>query len=194
MTIRDRIKELRRVKASELVPSPHNWREHPEGQVNALRGILDEIGYADVALTRELPDGRLGIIDGHMRAELDPDQELPVLVLDLDEDEAKKLLTVLDPLAAMAEANKDALGQLLLEIDTESEAVRAMLEKLAEQEGVDVYEGGAGELLDVEPQIDRAEELQKEWKTETGQLWEVPGNWYKCPKCGKVHRRPDGEV
>jgi len=46
MQIRDRIKELRRVKASELKPSPRNWRSHPQGQQDALRGVLAEIGYA----------------------------------------------------------------------------------------------------------------------------------------------------
>ncbi len=175
MKIRDRIKELRRVKASELSPNPRNWRTHPEGQVNALRGILAEIGYADACLVRELPDGKLEIVDGHLRQSLDPDQMIPVLVLDITEAEANKLLTVLDPMAAMAEANKDALGQLLLEIDTESEGLQAMLEELAVGEGIDVFADGAGELQDPEPQIDRAEELQAEWKTETGQLWEIVG-------------------
>ncbi len=59
MKIRDRIKELRRVKASELSPNPRNWRTHPEGQQDALRGILAEIGYADAILARELKDGTL---------------------------------------------------------------------------------------------------------------------------------------
>jgi hypothetical protein len=32
MMIRDRIKELRRVRASELKPHPKNWRTHPAAQ------------------------------------------------------------------------------------------------------------------------------------------------------------------
>jgi hypothetical protein len=39
-TIRDRILELRRVAARELVPNPKNWRRHPARQATALRGIL----------------------------------------------------------------------------------------------------------------------------------------------------------
>ena len=35
MRIRDRIKELRRVKASELRPHPKNWRVHPAAQQDA---------------------------------------------------------------------------------------------------------------------------------------------------------------
>jgi hypothetical protein len=30
--IRDRIRELRRVKTSELIPNPKNWRRHPKEQ------------------------------------------------------------------------------------------------------------------------------------------------------------------
>lgn len=83
MNIRDRIKELRRVRAGDLVPNPKNWRKHPESQQNALRGVLAEIGYADALIVRELPDGRLMIVDGHLRAETTPDQIVPVLVVDL---------------------------------------------------------------------------------------------------------------
>ena len=101
--IRDRIKDFRRVKASELFASPRNWREHPQAQQAALLGVLEEIGYADALLARELPDGALEIVDGHLRAETTPDQEVPVLVLDIDEDEAKMLLAVIDPLAASAD-------------------------------------------------------------------------------------------
>jgi DNA modification methylase len=174
MAIRDRIKRLDRVKASSLHSNPLNWRTHPKAQRDALSGILGEIGYADALLVRELPGGDLEIVDGHLRAETTPDEIVPVLVLDLDEDEAKKLLTVLDPLAAMAEANKDALAQLLLEVDTEAAAVRDLLDGLAAEHGIDLFEAGPEEDTP-EAQIDRAEELQAEWKVERGQVWEIVG-------------------
>ena len=79
------------MKASELAPNPRNWREHPEAQRAALQGILAEIGYADACLVRELPDGTLELVDGHLRQDLDPDAELPCLILDIDEAEAAKL-------------------------------------------------------------------------------------------------------
>ena len=63
MQIRDRIKELRRVPASELMPNPKNWRLHPASQENALRSVLADIGFADVAIARETADG-LMLIDG----------------------------------------------------------------------------------------------------------------------------------
>ena len=171
MTIRDRITELRRVRAGDLKPNPHNWREHPEAQRAALEGVLAEVGYADALLARELPDGSLELVDGHLRADLDPEQEVPVLILDLDEAEAAKLLTVLDPLAGMAEANEEALGKLLAEIETESEGLAAMLAELTADNGLGLE---SVEVVDVEPQLDRAAELQEKWGTETGQLWVIP--------------------
>jgi len=124
--IRDRVRELRRVKAGELKPHPHNWRLHPKAQQDALRGVLAEVGYADALVARELPDGSLQLIDGHLRAETTPDVEVPVLVVDLSDEEAAKLLAVLDPLADMAEANRDVLAELIEQIETESEAVREL--------------------------------------------------------------------
>jgi hypothetical protein len=130
MQIRDRVKELRRVKAALLRPHPKNWRIHPAAQQDALRGVLAEVGFAGALLARELPDGSLELIDGHLRAETAPDMEVPVLVLDLDESEAAKLLAVHDPLCAMAEVDGDAMANLLACVETQNEAVRSMLDRM----------------------------------------------------------------
>jgi hypothetical protein len=130
MQIRDRILEFRRVKASELRPNPKNWRMHPPAQRDALRGVLAEIGFAGALLARALPDGVLELIDGHLRAETTPDCEVPVLVLDLSESEADKLLAVHDPLAGMAEPDFEALAELAGQVETANDAVRAMLDNV----------------------------------------------------------------
>jgi hypothetical protein len=130
MQIRERIKEFRRVRAGLLRPHPNNWRVHPKAQRDALRGVLAEIGYAGALLARELSDGSLELIDGHLRAETTPDAEVPVLVLDLDEQEAKKLLALHDPLAGMAETNAEALADLLTHVETESDAVQSLLDEM----------------------------------------------------------------
>jgi len=131
MQIRDRIVELVRVRAKELRPNPKNWRLHPAHQQEALRGLLAEIGYADALLARRLPDGALELIDGHLRAELTPDMEVPVLVLDLDDQESAKLLTLLDPLAGLAEPNEEVLQQLLAEVHTQNQAIQAVLDSMS---------------------------------------------------------------
>jgi hypothetical protein len=115
--IRDRIVEFRRVRAAELRPHPKNWRLHPGKQRRALRGVLDEIGYAGALVARQLPDGGLELIDGHLRAETTPEAEVPVLVVDLDEREAALLLAVHDPLAAMADVDVTALEELVVNVE-----------------------------------------------------------------------------
>jgi ParB/Sulfiredoxin domain len=133
MQIRDRIKELRRVRAADLRPNPRNWRTHPAAQQDALRGLLAEVGYADALLVRELADGTLLLIDGHLRAETTPDAMVPVLVLDVDEQEADKILLTLDPLASMATTAHDQLNLLLAEVETESAAVQALVDNIARE-------------------------------------------------------------
>lgn len=131
MTIRDRIVELRRVKARDLRANPRNWRKHPEKQRAALRGLLEEIGYAGALLARETDDDALELIDGHLRAETTPDELVPVLVLDVTEKEADMLLATHDPLAAMAETDDEALAGLLAQLETEDARVEQFLADLA---------------------------------------------------------------
>jgi len=161
MEIRDRIKDFRRVKASELIPNPKNWRSHPESQADAMKGILAEVGYVDALLVRETPGG-LMIIDGHLRAEITPDAEVPVLILDVTEEEADKILATFDPLGAMAEADTEKLESLLAEIETDSDALQEMLDELVKNAGIDNKQSP-----------EDFQEFGDDIETE-----------YQCPKCG----------
>src|SRR5688572_22951469 len=116
MQIRDRIKELRKVKASSLRANASNWRLHPPEQKSALLGLLHEVGYVDAIMARELEDGGLEIIDGHLRADTVDEQEVSVLILDVTAEEAAKILATKDPLAAMATADAAKLDELLGEV------------------------------------------------------------------------------
>ncbi len=146
MQIRDRIKELRRVRAADLRPNPRNWRVHPPAQQDALRGVLAEVGYADALLARELEDGTLMLIDGHLRAETTPDCVVPVLVLDVDAVEADKILLTHDPLAAMATVSQENLQALLAEVQTESAAVRELFDTLDKEQRAGGWEQGDGAI------------------------------------------------
>jgi len=133
MKIRDRIKDFRRVAADVLLPHPRNWRVHNDRQRDILRGILAEVGYADALLVRELADGSLQLIDGHLRAETTPHQRVPVLVVDLNDAETDKLLATLDPLVALAETDQTKLEELLAQINTENIALQEFLHSLTEE-------------------------------------------------------------
>jgi hypothetical protein len=131
MQIRDRIKELRRVPAAQLRPNAKNWRTHPQSQRDALQGVLAEVGYAGALIARELEDGTLELIDGHLRAETTPDACVPVLVLDVTASEADKLLALLDPLAGLAETDRERWASLVDTIETENAAVQELLDRLS---------------------------------------------------------------
>lgn len=137
MQIKDRTRELRRVLASTLKPNPKNWRTHPKSQSNAMAGILGEIGYADALIARELPDGSLMLLDGHLRAETTPDSIVPVLIVDVTDSEADKILLSLDPLAAMAEVDSAAMEKLIMEATTESGALKSMWDEMLKSDPVD---------------------------------------------------------
>jgi hypothetical protein len=134
MTIRNRIKEHRRVRAGDLIPHEHNWRNHPDVQRDALQALYAEVGFARSLLAYEQPDGRLRLIDGHLRRELDPDMVVDVEVLDVDEAEARKLLLSMDSVAALAEADQEVVDQLLQITLTDSPALGQFWRSLAEGE------------------------------------------------------------
>src|SRR5690349_6366904 len=176
MKLRDRIKELRRVRASDILPNPANWRTHPKAQQDAMRGIRAEVGIADALLVRETSAG-LQIIDGHLRADVAPDSEWPVLVLDVDDKEAAKLLATVNPLAAMAETDPDKLQELLRQIDVDSEALQQMLAEIADETGL--QDDGA-ELVE-----DEVPTPPDEATTQLGDLWILGNHRLLCGDSSK---------
>src|SRR5215470_11906914 len=111
--IRNRIKSHRRVRAGDLLPHEWNFRLHDELQKAALQAIYEEVGFARSLLAYELPDGRLKLLDGHLRRDLDPDMEVEVEVLDVNDAEARALLLSIDPLAALAQTQEQLRDRLL---------------------------------------------------------------------------------
>jgi DNA modification methylase len=94
-----------------------------------------------------------------------------VLVLDVTEEEADKILATLDPLAAMAEAEPERLKVLLETLRTDSTAVEELLRRTA---GDPLWQMiHPNEVSEVEVSPDRAEELRTKWGTEAGQLWQI---------------------
>ena len=71
------------------------------------------------------------LIDGHLRAETTPDLEVPVLILDVTDEEADKLLLTIDPLAAMAESDSERIKALLATVRTNSPAVEELFKRTA---------------------------------------------------------------
>jgi hypothetical protein len=120
---RNRIKRHVRIRAGDLMPHELNARRHPEIQRQALQALYEEIGFARSLLAYELPDGRLKLIDGHLRQALHPDLEVDVEVLDVDDAEARALLLSIDPLAQLADYDQHVLDQLRQITSTANDAL-----------------------------------------------------------------------
>jgi hypothetical protein len=117
---RDRIKELRRVPAGELLANEKNWRRHPDEQTAALTSMMARLGLTDAVIAYE-KDGALKLLDGHLRRNIAADQSIPVLVLDLNDKEADLFLATFDPLGDLALMDSSALKSLLDQTGLEDE-------------------------------------------------------------------------
>lgn len=189
-TTRDRIVDFRRVPASDLLPNPKNPRTHGDDQRAALSSVLEEIGIVDAVIARETPEG-LQLIDGHLRQET-LTGDVPVIVVDLDDNEADTILATFDPIGAMAGTSEELLGELLAGIESESDAIMETLRGISIDAGLPQDEP---EPVDAEPEIDRADELREAWGVEAGQLWLLGSHRLLCGDCTKaadVKRLMDG--
>ena len=131
--MRNRVVDFREVPAGELIADDRNWRRHPFAQRSALRLVLDEVGFVGGVIARET-DAGLVLVDGHLRVDLmEPDQLIPVAVVDLDDEEAAAVLATFDPVGSMAYADIAKLNALLAGV--KAEAVSFLDSVL---EGVDV--------------------------------------------------------
>jgi hypothetical protein len=142
---RNRVRELRYVAPRDLQDHPLQWRRHPQTQIAALQGILEDIGIAGALLAYESAraGGALVKIDGHLRASLPGDGAWPVLILDVDDREADLLLASVDPLAMLAEADAPKYRELLEGTNSDHAAVQAFLSGVAAQYGVIPEPAGA---------------------------------------------------
>ncbi len=131
MTLRNRIKRHVRIRAGDLVPHELNPRCHPEAQRRALQELYREIGFARSLLAYELPDGRLKLIDGHLRAGLDPEQEVEVEVLDVSDAEARALLLSIDPLVLLADYDAQTLDELRQVTTTDSAVLNDLWQSIS---------------------------------------------------------------
>jgi DNA modification methylase len=199
MKIKDRIVELVRIPANELMPNPKNWRTHSKKQLDALKGVLAEIGFAGAALGRRLPSGDVMLIDWHARTEVSGTSPIPVLILDVTESEADTILATFDPLGAMAGADAAKLDELLSSVQTQNEAIIEMLEQTAKDAGSEWAQGeptpSPGEGGD---EFDTTPEDTGPTKTNVSEMWLIGGKHRMlvgdCTNASVVTRLMGGET
>lgn len=167
--------------ASQFMANPSNARIHPKQQQQALIGSLNEIGWIQNVIVNKTTGN---VVDGHARIaealKMGDETPVPYVEVELTEDEEKLALATLDPISAMAAYDKAQLDALLREVNTGDAALQTMLAELAQDNGLDYGGSGGPAVEDVEPQIDKAAELQKKWNTARGQLWQLGAHRLLC--------------
>jgi DNA modification methylase len=171
----------------ELAENPGNWKKHPTQQLGALEDLLGEVGWAGALLFNETTNR---LIDGHARKKVEKDSKVPVLIGNWTPEQEAKILLTLDPLASLAETDGAKVKELLARVNTDSEAIGALLERIAGQDAWQVV-NEPKPIVDPEAQIDKAAELKAQWCTAPGQLWQIGDHKLLCGDCrekGDVER------
>lgn len=115
-----------------------NWRVHPRIQRAALTADLREVGMVQTVIENRTTGN---LIDGHLRVLIydeEGETEIPVTIVDLTEEEERRILAHFDPLGDMAVKDSDKLDELLSSIPpADDPALIEMLKKLDEQPGIE---------------------------------------------------------
>lgn len=152
--------------------------------------MINEIGYADALIGVRSGDGVM-LLDGHLRAEeAPPGTMLPILIVDLNGLEQKKLLATLDPLSALAEANAEKHEALLAEAELAETALAEWARATYEKEvtnGGRSSGGGPGEH-GLTPGMASSEEINAELAAAMTAQGADPASQplvtHECPNCG----------
>lgn len=134
MNWQNRIIGFEMVDPEQLLANTYNWRVHGTEQQEAITGVLDSIGWVGAVLVNHRT-GRM--IDGHMRVRLairKNEPLVPVLFVDLSENEEMQVLATLDPIGNMATTDRAMLDEVLREVGTTDAGVQQFLADLAEKE------------------------------------------------------------
>jgi hypothetical protein len=144
-SIRSRIVGHEDVAPDQLAGHALNFRRHGGDQLEALRGSMAKLGWVKTVLVNK----RTGyVIDGHARVEEALRQGLPtvpVTYVDLDEQEEKLALAVLDPITEMATRDQEQLNLLLADLQAADLELGDGLEALLQDLAGDGEEPGAGD-------------------------------------------------
>lgn len=170
---KDRITGQGKENPEQLLANPQNWRIHPKHQQDALKGALEEIGWIQQVIVNQ----RTGhLVDGHLRVELsmrEGETEVPVIYVDLSEDEEKIALASIDPLSAMAETDQNMLDQLLEGLEVDNDDLGSLLESLASRDLLDEPEDGLTE-------DDDCPEPSEKTTSKAGDIWILGSHRLMC--------------
>lgn len=133
MSLKSRNSSFKKIAAKNLLPDPLNWHTHGAEQRAALTSVFKEIGFVGTILVRQSDQrGKYWIIDGHERvesikSEYGPEQQIDCAVLDVTEEEARKILASHDSIGAMGGVDQTQLESLLSSIQFDNNELDSII-------------------------------------------------------------------
>lgn len=155
---------------SQLLANPQNWRRHPKHQQDALESLLRTVGWVQRVIVNRRTQH---LVDGHLRVEVAlrrNEPMVPVLYVDLTEDEEKAVLAAIDPIGGLAETDQGMLDDLLDGVVTGDADLDAFLDSLRSEPEATVG------LTDE----DDTPALQTEPVTRVGDVWVLGPHRVMC--------------
>ncbi len=164
------------VDIDSIKPWPTNYNDHPDQQLQYLRGSLRDFGQVkNVIIWGDYIVAGHGLVEaargrGWRRVEV---KRLPA---EWSETQVEAVLIADNRLAQLSTANDEKLADMLQRVRQEnstlldsvgynSDEVDTMLRKIVQD--------GEPAVGAAEPQIDRAAELQEHWQVKTGDTWRI---------------------
>lgn len=138
-----------------LKDNPANWRTHDQRQREAIREVLDSVGWVQRVIVNKTT-GHL--IDGHARrdeAVKRGEKRIPVLFVRLTAAEERRVLALFDPISAAAGVDKARLRAVLEGVSGDSAGLNAMIEDLRKRAAFETAE-------EEKPEVQFTEELLEE--------------------------------
>ena len=166
----------------KAIENPRNPNKHPEAQIKLLANIIKVQGWRNPITISKLSGFITKGAGRRKAAELLGVSQVPLDYQDYENEAAEYADLIADNrIAELAEPDLDLVKDILESIEGLD----------AELTGYNLDDLGMAEEPPEDPgaQLDKAEELQHEWKTEYGQVWEIPSK----ASPGKMHRLMCGD-
>lgn len=187
--------EMQRVPIDNVHEHPSNPRD---GDIGEIQKSIRQNGFYGALVVQE-SSGK--ILAGNHRwraAQAEGLDEVPVIYVDVGDEEALRILLADNRTSDVAGYHEDQLADLLEHLDSTEDRLAGTgygggdLDELLDDLG---RIPGNGEVDDPGAETSRAEELQDEWDTERGQLWQIGRHRLLCGDAtdeGDVDRLLDG--